>query len=328
MGRMKLHDACGQSSAFSLLTDEAGLTFACLDAEEAQFLYEEIFVSRAYFQEGVALPLRGAPVVIDAGANIGLFSLLCLRLNPHSRVFAFEPSPDTFALLERNLSAYASAECLRLALGARRGESTIYCYASAPGESSRHPRERAMQQARLRDYLAATPHVDAPQAHGACEADTRAHACTVLPLAEQLREAGVRHVDLLKIDVEGDEMGVLLGLGSLLRVVQQVAVEVHDIHGRLWRVLCLLRRHGFRATARAQSGGVVEGYETVVPPSLRLWYVHALRQPRRSPRFRSSAAVKVARSISASRAVCERALPSRARAATRVRRGRGVADGR
>ena len=128
-----------------------------------------------------------------------------------------------------------------------------------------------MQQARLRDYLAATPHVSAPQSHGACEADTRAHACTVRPLAEQLREAGVRHVDLLKIDVEGDEMGVFLGLGSLLRVVQQVAAEVHDIHGRLWRVLCLLRRHGFRATARAQSGGVVEGYETVVPPSLRLW---------------------------------------------------------
>lgn len=271
-----------QRTVPGLYTDEKGLTFAFLDAEEAEFLYEEIFVRRSYFQEGVTLPRTRAPVVVDAGANIGLFSLLCLQLNQHTRIFAFEPSPEAFALLERNLSAYPNAECGRLALGARRAVATIHCYATAPGESSLHPRERAMQQARLRDALTASGH--ACRVPAAVETATARHKCSVAPLAELLCEAGVTRVDLLKVDVEGDELSVMHGLGRFLHFVQQVVLEVHDIHGRLWSVLCLLRRHGFRTTARQQLGGVVCGYEAVVPESLRLWYVYAVRQHRRSPR--------------------------------------------
>mmetsp|Transcript_9755 Transcript_9755/g.22536 ORF Transcript_9755/g.22536 Transcript_9755/m.22536 type:complete len:313 (-) Transcript_9755:264-1202(-) len=286
--------------ARGLFTDEGGLTFAFLAAEEAEFLYEEIFVARAYFQEGIGLPVSGAPVVVDAGANIGLFSLLCLRLNPRARLFAFEPSPEAFSLLERNLSAFPNVECTQLALGGAFGTSRIHCYAHAPGESSRYPRERAMQQVRLRGALATAMHA-AGRAHAASDGDMQIHECSVRPLGALLYEAGVRRVDLLKIDVEGDELAVLHGLGAHLKMVQQVVVEVHDIYGRLRSVLCLLRRHGFRAMARAQRGGVVCGYETVVPASLRLWYVYASRRRRRSQR-RCSLPRKRARHESAHRA--------------------------
>ena len=91
-------------SARGLMTDAEGLTFGHVDEEEAAFLYEEIFVRRSYLQHGLTVP-TGAPVILDIGANIGLFSLLCLRLNPRARVLACEPSPDTFGVLEANLSA-------------------------------------------------------------------------------------------------------------------------------------------------------------------------------------------------------------------------------
>ena len=64
-----------------LMTDDDGLTFEYLDADEAAFLYEEIFTRRSYLRHGVHIDKAGSPVILDAGANIGLFGLLCLREN-------------------------------------------------------------------------------------------------------------------------------------------------------------------------------------------------------------------------------------------------------
>ena len=133
-----------------LIEDGEGLTFQHLGRAEAEFLYQEIFVRRAYFQSGVSLPPTGQPTVVDVGANIGLFSLACYRANPRCRLVAVEPAPAAFAVLERNLSHVPGATCVRQALAdsaAARGELTVY--PGAVAESSRHPRERAMQRARL-----------------------------------------------------------------------------------------------------------------------------------------------------------------------------------
>ena len=43
-------------------------------------------------------------VVLDLGANIGYYTLIFARLvGPQGRVFAFEPDPENFRLLERNV---------------------------------------------------------------------------------------------------------------------------------------------------------------------------------------------------------------------------------
>ena len=150
----------GAPSSSGLIEDGEGLTFQHLGRAEAEFLYQEIFVRRAYFQSGVSLPATGQPTVVDVGANIGLFSLACHRANPRCRLVAVEPAPAAFAVLERNLSHVPGATCVRQALAdsaAARGELTVYPGATA--ESSRHPRERAMQRARLQVPVA-NPHPD------------------------------------------------------------------------------------------------------------------------------------------------------------------------
>ena len=81
----------GAPSSSGLIEDGEGLTFQHLGRAEAEFLYQEIFVRRAYFQSGVSLPATGQPTVVDVGANIGLFSLACHRANPHCRLVAVEP---------------------------------------------------------------------------------------------------------------------------------------------------------------------------------------------------------------------------------------------
>ena len=88
----------------------------------------------------------------------------------------------------------------------------------------------------------------------------------------------VSSIDLLKVDVEGDELLVLRGIRAAdWPKIRQVVCEVHDVHGRLEGVCQLLRRHGLRVTRELQRGGVQDGYEMVVPATLRLYYVYATR---------------------------------------------------
>lgn len=262
-------------SETKLFTDDA-VTFEYLDADETEFLYEEIFTRRSYLQHGVTVPSDGAPTVIDCGANIGLFSLQCLRENPASRVFAVEPAAAAFRCLERNLaSASSEATCVQQLLGeVSAAQRTLHFFEDAPGESTRFPAERRRQQERLRAHA---------REHGlsaAALADATATSASVpaTTVSELLRTWQVASVDLLKVDVEGDELNVLRGVRAAdWPRVAQVVCEVHDVHGRLARVLSLLRRHGLRATAVQQLGGTVEGYRMEVPASLRLYHVYATR---------------------------------------------------
>ena len=112
-----------------LLEDGYGLTFEFLPgtAAEAEFLYEEIFTRRSYLAHGVCVPSTGTPVVVDVGANIGLFSLQAMQENPSVRIFAIEPSPAAFATLERNLASNQLARASPVALRERAGEVTLHC---------------------------------------------------------------------------------------------------------------------------------------------------------------------------------------------------------
>ena len=238
--------------------DALGITFEHCGADEAEFLYEEIFTRRAYLQGGVQFPLTDTPsepaVVVDAGANIGLFSLHCLALAPRATIIAVEPSPTAFAALERNLSGHASAACERLCLA-----------------------DVAAPARRLADAAGG----DAP-AGGVASA----FVCAQGTVSQLIARHALRRVDLLKVDVEGDELLVLRGVGADdWPKVQQVAVEVHDVHGRLDACVALLRRHRFATTVVAQATSTEKGYTMVVPPALKLFYVYGVQRGRKRLRF-------------------------------------------
>ena len=272
-----------------LFEDDMGLLFEypAGAAEETEFLYEEIFTRRSYLRHGVHVPTAGAPVILDVGANIGLFSLACLRQNSNARIYAFEPSPAAFECLERNLAAAAPRQplcCTKVLVRDRTGVCAFHCYPDAPAESTCHPRERESQRLKL-----------AAVAKG-CEAGSAAKQASpaeivrvsAMTLSAFLEREALDHVDLLKCDVEGDELRVLMGVGSQnWHRIRQVVVEVHDINGRLDACVRLLRRHGFKVLSEASLGGIEKGYEMVVPSTLRLHYVYAFRGQSNRKRQRS-----------------------------------------
>ncbi len=73
--------------------------------------------------------------IIDAGANIGYFSLIAAKANPDASVFAFEPMPDIVERFEKNrqLNNLQNIHIQTMAVGETDGELTLYTPVAAPG---------------------------------------------------------------------------------------------------------------------------------------------------------------------------------------------------
>jgi acyl carrier protein len=103
----------------------------------------------------------------------------------------------------------------------------------------------------LRSYLRTAPDV-APGAQLDRLVDDRMRAeqrrCRLTTLTEVVAAHGIDRIDLLKIDVEKAEADVLAGIDpATWERIDQVVLEVHDLHGRLRAVLDQLAARGFDA---------------------------------------------------------------------------------
>jgi len=65
-------------------------------------------------------------VVLDIGANIGISSLYFSSVYPNARIYAFEPVPENFALLQENTRAVGRITAINAALGREAGELRIF----------------------------------------------------------------------------------------------------------------------------------------------------------------------------------------------------------
>ena len=83
-----------------------------LDYKNNHFFFEETPTAPALvneiFQDNYRIFERGikfepGDVVLDIGANEGLFSIMLAKLYPYLRIIAFEPVPRTFFQMIRNI---------------------------------------------------------------------------------------------------------------------------------------------------------------------------------------------------------------------------------
>ncbi|RPI02078.1 MAG: FkbM family methyltransferase, partial [Zetaproteobacteria bacterium] len=78
-----------------------GLRVAGFNTRILKFFFREIFIHGDYSFAAA----RENPLILDCGANIGMATLYFTWRYPRAEVHAFEPDPDTFALLKRNVEA-------------------------------------------------------------------------------------------------------------------------------------------------------------------------------------------------------------------------------
>jgi FkbM family methyltransferase len=177
----------------------------------------ELWLEQPYTRGGFYRPADG-DVVVDAGANVGVFSIWLARRHPRCRVVALEPFPENFACLEANLrSARLGAgrvEPQRLALGPTFGQGRMI---AVGGRSLDH---RLAQGGEAREgWDVAT-----------------------VPLEGLFDLAQTDRISLLKVDIEGSERDAFEHADpAVLGRIDRVAIEYHD-HIRPG-TLALLRSH-------------------------------------------------------------------------------------
>ncbi|MGH9568817.1 MAG: amino acid adenylation domain-containing protein, partial [Candidatus Angelobacter sp.] len=77
-----------------------GMRIAHQNKNETDYLYQEIFESQTYLRHGIELPENAC--IFDVGANIGMFMLFAGERCPSAKIYAFEPIPEVFAILQQN----------------------------------------------------------------------------------------------------------------------------------------------------------------------------------------------------------------------------------
>lgn len=180
----------------------AGLTcYAAVHGGELH-AFREVFVRRVYERLPDFAP-RAGRVVLDVGANIGLFALHHARAG--ARVYAVEPHPAAFARLERNIAANGlrgRITAVPCALGADEGWARLI-----DSRPSARDRGRATPLTRV-----------TPDRRGTVRLRT---------VDALVAELGLTGIDLLKLDVEGAEVEVLRGARRVLPTVGRLVLEVH-----------------------------------------------------------------------------------------------------
>jgi FkbM family methyltransferase len=178
--------------------------------------------------------LRPGMSFVDIGSNKGDFAVFAAgRLQGRGTVVAVEPSPENARWVRRSIerSRLPNVHLVEAAL------------AESPGEAVLHLRA-------LSGWHTLMPASDAV---GEVTVQTR----TLDDVAE---EHGLRSVDALKVDVEGGELGVLRGAGSVLEAPGERLVLL-DLHPPLVdpvEIAGMLRDAGYRILSPEPPHGPLE----------------------------------------------------------------------
>lgn len=145
-------------------------------------------------------------VVFDVGANRGyLTQVYSLLVGPQGRVFAFEPIPTTFQVLQERMAerqVIPNVDLINVALAETSGTAVMHLPGQDDGQASLLP-HRGVGSWRTAD-LPAT------------------FQCRQVRLDDFVGDRGIARLDFLKYDVEGAELLVLRGATDTLRQFQPV----------------------------------------------------------------------------------------------------------
>jgi FkbM family methyltransferase len=170
-----------------------------------KYTYDLHIISDSYeFDVGVLLTsiLKKSKVFVDIGANIGKYSILASKLNPNARIFAIEPSKENNVILmkNKNMNKIRNLKIKKLALNDKKGDVKLYLASKNKGGHSLkkiHPGKFEIVNGDTFDNLFS-------------------------------KELDI--IDLVKIDAEGNEFKILIGMNKFLseRKIKNILIEIND----------------------------------------------------------------------------------------------------
>jgi FkbM family methyltransferase len=178
---------------------------------------DEIWAFRKYDEFGY----RVAPgeVVVDIGGNIGTFSVYAASVCKASRVIAFEPFPENYKMLLKNVeqNKLDMVTCVNEAVAGSRGARTLQLDSADSGSHS--------------------------LVKGASSGRTVEVQCCTLD--DTFERFSLKKIDYLKVDCEGSEYEILEN-AKRLDLIGRISIEADVISNRRPEDLeKLLRKRGF-----------------------------------------------------------------------------------
>lgn len=140
----------------------------------------------------------------DCGANIGFYSLLIQRLLPSAKVHSFEPLPEAFAHLQKNiaLNGFNNIRAHRIAISNKDGQGNIYVGGQATAASL----------------------IPAPGKNSRFDVET-------MSIDSYCAREQMTRVDVMKIDTEGTEWNVIEGAQKTLEANPRILLILEAMEG-------------------------------------------------------------------------------------------------
>jgi FkbM family methyltransferase len=190
---------------FKIFVNVNGIKYKLIDHDTLKVLsYSELWMDKY-------LDIRNGQVFIDVGAHVGKYALKIAKRNPRSTVIAIEPGSLQFNALIDGINKNKLKNIIPLNIAA--WDSTtklkLKVYSIDTGTSSVIPSMPGI------GHLIRVENVDAK------------------PLDDVVNELGIKHVDWVKIDVEGAELHVLRGFrNGIIKFKPRVVIEIKEFNRR------------------------------------------------------------------------------------------------
>lgn len=166
-------------------------------------IIREIFIHNVYFKDFPVF--QNKPVILDIGAHKGYFSLSAAQKYPNSQIYAFEPNPDNFKYLKRNLSLNKQHAVLAssYAVSTKNGTTNFY----------------------LAEESSVCHSVSKDMIPFGVEKTIKVKTKT---LGSILSQNHLKKVDILKMDIEGHEYDILFSLPE--KTISSIGVFMVEAH--------------------------------------------------------------------------------------------------
>ena len=160
-----------------------------LNWENSRIGGEDIFLKK-YLKD------KTVKIIFDIGANEGTYSKKIMELNPNVELYAFEPHPKTFKKLQEVADEF-SFKAFNVGVGDKNETLKIYDYKYNDGS----------QHASIFKDVIEKIH----------KSESIYHEVDIIRLDDFVEEYNIKRINLLKIDVEGNELKVLMGATELIK---------------------------------------------------------------------------------------------------------------
>ncbi|MCH8859981.1 MAG: FkbM family methyltransferase [Thaumarchaeota archaeon] len=179
--------------------------------------------------------ILGKPkIIFDVGAWEGDSTEIFLSFSPNSEVYCFEPDPVRYQQLEKNFKNKDNVYTFNVAIGEKEGVQDLFQFDHSPSNSLMPFKKDAQRYLFHETKILGKSQVNVTTLDKFCETHS------------------IESIDLLKMDIQGNETRLISGAERLLRnkkvnliFSELIFVELYENQGKYFEIQILLDKFGY-----------------------------------------------------------------------------------